>query len=72
MQKKQIALLVDQAENNFSIEICRGAKAAALQEDLELFILYGGYVEETTEIAENVYKISLKRAEELKAIGVVD
>lgn len=29
-------------------------------------------VEETTEIAENVYKISLKRAEELKAIGVVD
>ena len=29
-------------------------------------------VEETTEIAENIYKISLKRAEELKAIGVVD
>lgn len=29
-------------------------------------------VEETTEIAENVYKISLKRAEEFKASGVVD
>ena len=62
MQKKQIALLVDQAENNFSIEICRGAKAAALQEDLELFILYGGYVEETTENYEyqnnNVYPLA--------------
>ena len=32
----------------FFIEICRGAKAAA-DLDIKLFILYGGYVEETTE-----------------------
>ena len=48
MQKKQISLLVDHPENNFSIEICRGAKAAA-DLDIKLFILYGGYVEETAE-----------------------
>ena len=46
----------------FFIEICRGAKAAAADLDIKLFILYGGYVEETTENYEyqnnNVYPLA--------------
>ena len=58
MHKKQIALLVDHPENDFSIEICRGAKAAARQQDIELCILYGGYVTQNDQ--EYDYAIHLK------------
>lgn len=64
MHKKQIALLVDHPENNFSIEICRGAKAAARQQDIELCILYGGYVTQNDQEYEyqnnNVYPLAKK------------
>lgn len=49
MPRKQIALLVDQPENNFSIEICKGAIAAARHQDIELYIIYGGFVKENSQ-----------------------
>lgn len=62
MERKQIALLVDHPENNFSIEICRGARTAAMEKDIELFILYGGFVAENDRDYEyqsnNVYPLA--------------
>lgn len=62
MERKQIALLVDHPENNFSIEICRGARTAAMEKDIELFILYGGFVTENDRDYEyqsnNVYPLA--------------
>ncbi|MGM9941446.1 MAG: diguanylate cyclase domain-containing protein [Bulleidia sp.] len=64
MERKQIALLVDHPENNFSIEICRGAKAAAREKGIALYIFYGGYVTENDREYEyqnnNVYPLASK------------
>ena len=49
MKKITIGLLVDTLENNFSIEICRGAKEAALTNNVQLDIFYGGFINENSQ-----------------------
>ncbi len=44
MRKITIGLLVDEVDNNFTNEICRGAIRAAKELDVNLVIFFGGYL----------------------------
>lgn len=44
MKKITIGLLVDEVDNNFTNEICRGAKQAADELDVNLITFFGGYL----------------------------
>ena len=44
MKKITIGLLVDEVDNNFTNEICRGAKQAANELDVNLITFFGGYL----------------------------
>lgn len=44
MKKLTIGLLVDEVDNNFTNEICRGAKKAADELDVNLVAFFGGYL----------------------------
>lgn len=44
MKKLTIGLLVDEVDNNFTNEICRGAKIAADELDVNLVVFFGGFL----------------------------
>lgn len=44
MKKLTIGLLVDEVDNNFTNEICRGAQKAADELDIHLVVFFGGYL----------------------------
>lgn len=45
MKKLTIGLIVDEVDNNFTNEICRGAKLAAWKSHANLIVFFGGFLE---------------------------